>query len=236
MTTTLLDRLKQPAATHVRTVSRQFHQWTRPLTRTPVGGALADAVKTKPALRAENALLRQQLTHPVLTPRDRVQFVVLARLIRTWQSALHIGVTRHPTDAWVAQQLCEATPFGTAPRCLIRDNDIKFGPQFARLAAASGIEILRTPIAAPRANAIVERFLGSVQRECLDHVLILSERHLLRTLRAYSIYFNTARPHQGVGQALPEPVAATPEASSADLPLRAVPMLGGLHHDYQRVA
>ena len=83
---------------------------------------------------------------------------------------VHVGVTRHPTDAWVAQQLREATPFGTAPRFLLRDNDGKFGAEFARVAAGSRIEVLRTPIRAPRANAACERFLGSVRRECLDRM------------------------------------------------------------------
>jgi len=149
---------------------------------------------------------------------------------------VHVSVTRHPTDAWVAQQLREATAFGTRPRFLIRDHDSTFGAPFARVAAASGIEILCPPIAAPRANAIVERFLGSVRRECLDHVLILSERHLLRVLRTYSAYFNAARPHQGLGQALPEPAVVASIASTVDTPVRAIPVLGGLHHDYQRVA
>ena len=149
---------------------------------------------------------------------------------------VHVGVTRHPTDTWVAQQLREATPFGAAPRFLIRDNDGKFGAQFARVAATTRIDIVRTPIRAPRANAIVERFLGSVRRECLDHVLILSERHLLRVLRAYSTYFNTARPHQGLGQAMPEQDALTGAVSSPERRVRAFPVLGGLHHDYQWVA
>jgi transposase InsO family protein len=116
---------------------------------------------------------------------------------------IHVGVTRHPTDAWVAQQLREATPFGAAPRFLIRDNDRKYGPRFDRVATGSGIRILRTPVRAPRANATCERFLGSVRRECLDHLLILGEAHLRRVLRAYAAYFNDARPHQGIGQAIP---------------------------------
>src|SRR5947209_20589636 len=81
---------------------------------------------------------------------------------------IHLGVTRHPTDAWVAQQLREATPFDARPRFLIRDNDGKYGPRFDRLAAASGIRILRTPVRAPRANATRERFLGSVRRRATD--------------------------------------------------------------------
>ena len=113
---------------------------------------------------------------------------------------VHVGVTRHPTDAWVAQQLREATPFGTCPRFLVRDNDAKYGPRFARLAAASGIGVVRTPVRAPRANAVCERFLRGVRRECLDHVLPLGAAHLRRILGEYVAYFNQARPHQGLGQ------------------------------------
>jgi len=79
-------------------------------------------------------------------------------------------VTRQPSDVWTAPQLREATPFGQAPRFLVRDNDRTYGVQFAKAAHGSGIEVLRTPIAAPKANAICERFLGTLRRECLDHV------------------------------------------------------------------
>jgi len=147
---------------------------------------------------------------------------------------MHVGVTRHPTDAWVAQQLREATPFGQHPRFLIRDNDGKYGPAFARVAAASGITELRTPIRAPRANAVCERFLGSVRRACLDHLLILGERHLHRVLREYATYCNRARPHQGLGQALPDPPPGGHRGPAG--PIRAVSILGGLHHAYQRAA
>ena len=147
---------------------------------------------------------------------------------------VHLGVTRHPTDAWVARQLREATPYDQHPRYLIRDNDGKFGATFARVAAASEITILRTPIRAPRANAVCERFLGSVRRECLDHLLILGECHLRRTLSEYVTYFNRMRPHQGLGQALPE--ALPTETKRREGPVRAVPVLGGLHHTYERAA
>src|SRR5215469_14551843 len=124
------------------------------------------------------------------------------------RKVIHVGVTRHPSDAWVAQQLREATPFGQAPRFLIRDNDSKFGPLFARVADGIGIELLRTPFHAPRANAYCERFLGSVRRECLDHLLILYEQQLSRVLQAYVTYFNQARPHQGLQQQIPDAAAA----------------------------
>src|SRR5205823_11508498 len=109
----------------------------------------------------------------------------------------------------VAQQLREATPFDARPRFLIRDNYGKYGPRFDRLAAASGIRILRTPVRAPRANATRARFLGSVRRECMDHLLVLGERHLARVLREYVAYFNGARPHQGIGQRLPHPATVS---------------------------
>ena len=83
------------------------------------------------------------------------------------RKVIHVGVTRSPTDVWTAQQLREATPYGHTPKYLIRDNDSKFGLCFARVAATSSIKILKTPYHAPRANAICERFLGSVRRECL---------------------------------------------------------------------
>ena len=369
---TIFGMLKKRAAAPLRAVHARLLRWTKPATRTPGRGALADVTMSKAALVAENALLRQQLivlqrtvTRPAFMPRDRVLLVLLARLVRSWQAALlivqpdtllrwhrqgyrlvwrarsvtaakrpqvspatvtlikrmahenrlwgaerirgellklgirvgkrtvqrhmssersprpngqtwatflhhhaadvwacdflpvidlrfralfaffivelgsrrvvHVGVTRHPTDAWVAQQLREATPFGTSPRFLIHDNDSKFGAQFARAAASSRIVVLRTPVRAPRANALCERFLGSVRRECLDHLFILHERQLYRVLHAYCAYFNRARPHQGIRQAIPEAigVATMPPATTA---IVSVPLWGGLHHDYRRAA
>jgi transposase InsO family protein len=152
------------------------------------------------------------------------------------RKVIHFGVTRHPTDAWVAQQLREATPYGQAPRFLICDHDSKFGPLFARVAEGTGIKLLRTPINAPRANAYCERFLGSVRRECLDHLLILHEQQLHRILQAYRAYFNRARPHQGLHQQIPESPASALPTGARDGPILAVPVLGGLHHDYRWAA
>lgn len=113
---------------------------------------------------------------------------------------VHFGVTAHPNYAWVAQQLREATPYGQTPRFLIRDRDSKYGEAFRRVAKGSSIELLKTPHRAPKANAVCERFLGSVRRECLDHILVLGERHLYRVIQEYVEYFNRARPHQGIEQ------------------------------------
>jgi putative transposase len=143
---------------------------------------------------------------------------------------VHYGVMRNPTDAWLAQQLREATPFGKGPRYLIRDNDRKYGRLFARVASGTGIEVLRTPYGAAKANAVCERFLGSVRRECLDHILISSERHLHRVMKEYQEYFNHARPHQGIGQRIPcQPVPEAKPQMIGEIVSR--PVVGGLHHD-----
>jgi transposase InsO family protein len=149
---------------------------------------------------------------------------------------VHFGVTRAPSDAWVTQQLREATPFGEGPRFLICDNDGKFGAQFERLAEGSGNDVIHTPVEAPKANAICERFIGSVRRDLLNHILILSDHHLQRKVKAYVRYFNRARPHQGIHGQIPIPPGAPPLITPPLSRLRRCPVLGGLHHDYQWAA
>ncbi len=138
---------------------------------------------------------------------------------------VHFGVTRHPTEVWVAQQLREATPYGEGPKYLIRDNDAKFGTAFDQMAKATGIEVLRIPFRAPLVNATCERFLGSVRRECLNHLLIFSERQLYRVIKEYVEYFNRARPHQGLKQEIPEGVKGEQEvpATGKIIPFPGIP-------------
>jgi putative transposase len=159
-------------------------------------------------------------------------FVIIEHASRR---VVHVGVTYHPSEAWVTQQLREATAFGEGPRFLIRDNDGKYGTRFDQVAAGAGVEVLHTPIRAPRANALCKRFLGSLRRECLDFLLILSERHLRLQVTEYVRYFNHARPHQGLAQAIPVPVAL-PNQHQHEAEIVALPVLYGLHHDYQRRA
>ncbi len=132
--------------------------------------------------------------------------------------------------------LQEATPYGQSPNYLIRDRDGKFGSCFAHVAATSGIKMLKTPYHAPRANAICEQFLGSVRRECLDHLFILQEKQLDRVLHSYVQYFNQARPHQDIKQQTPEryrePVSPDHNAGK----ILSFTVLGELHHDYRRSA
>src|SRR5437667_61905 len=149
------------------------------------------------------------------------------------RKVIHVGVTRSPTDAWVAQQLREATAYGQGPKYLIHDNDSKFGSCFNRVATSSNIKLLKTPYHAPRANAICERFLRSVRQECLNHLLIVHERQLQRVLNAYVMYFNQVRPHQGIGQQIPEQRSSVPSAQDAGNKVIALPVMGGLHHDYR---
>ncbi len=165
--------------------------------------------------------------------RSRFAFFIIELKSR---KVIHVNVTRSPTDLWVAQQLREATPYGQTPKYLIRDNDKKFGPNFARVATTSGIQVLRTPYRTPQANAVCERFLLSVRRECLDHFLIFHEKQLQRLLKSYVLYFNQARPHQGLGQRIPEPPVLSTSSPNQLGQVLSVPVLGGLHYDYQRAA
>ena len=146
---------------------------------------------------------------------------------------VHVAVTREPSSVWGAQQMRNATPFGVGPRFIIRDRDDKFGRDFDRAAQGVGARVLKTPVRAPRANAVCERFLGSVRRDCLDHVLVLGERHLCEVLVESCGYFNEARPHQGIGQLVP---IGSSSAAVGNGTVVALPVLNGLHHDYRRAA
>ncbi len=149
------------------------------------------------------------------------------------RKVVSVGVTCNPSSIWVSQQLRNATAFGVGPRFIIRDRDDKYGRDFDRVARGVGTRVLKTPVRAPKANAFCERFLGSVRRECLDHVLVLGERHLLETLIEYARYFEQARTHQGIGQLLP---AGCSTAAAGRGAVVAHVVLNGLHHDYRRAA
>jgi putative transposase len=148
------------------------------------------------------------------------------------REVVHVSATRAPTQQWTAQQLRNATPFGVGPEFIIRDRDCKFGAEFDLAAQALGTRVIKTAVRTPDMNATCERFLGSVRRECLDHVIVLSERHLLAVLADYVCYFNHARPHQALSQNSPSgtrPATLVGEVIAS-------PVLGGLHHDYRRAA
>jgi transposase InsO family protein len=146
------------------------------------------------------------------------------------------GCTAHPTSAWVTQQarnLVWSIQGGTVPaRYLIHDQDTTFCAAFDRVFTTEDIEIVHTPYRTPNANAIAERWIRSVRQECLNHLLILSERHAGRVLREYTAFYNERRPHQGLGQSCPVPTANDPGQGL----LQRREVLGGLIHDYERSA
>ena len=147
---------------------------------------------------------------------------------------VHTGVTRFPTDEWTAQQLREATPWGKGPKYLLHDRDSKYAMHFLAVAAGTGIKEVRTPRRAPRANGVCERFMGSLRRECLDHILIYEGRHLKRVVKEYTAYFNRERPHQGIDQRIPNHYEIYPTSKPTNGRIISKAILGGLHHSYSR--
>jgi transposase InsO family protein len=144
---------------------------------------------------------------------------------------VHFNVTAHPTAAWVWHQMIEATPWDQHPRYLIHDRDRVYGADFATRLTGLGIESIRTPVQAPRANAIGERVVRTLRRECLDHILPLTEQHVQAVLTEFVTYYNRDRPHRSLGLETPAP-SRRPIAGE----VVARPVLGGLHHVYERAA
>jgi transposase InsO family protein len=146
---------------------------------------------------------------------------------------VHFDVTAHPTADWVARQVREAFPFDQASRRLIRDRDAAHGDCFRETLERMGIEEVLTAPRSPWQNPYVERMIGSIRRECLDHVIVFNEAHLKRVLSAYFDYYNLARAHRSLGGNAPRPRAVEPPERGRVI---AVPHAGGLHHRYSRVA
>jgi putative transposase len=157
-------------------------------------------------------------------------FVVLAHERRR---VVHINVTDAPTAQWTAQQLVEAFPWQTAPRYLLRDRDAVYGVAFSRRAQSMGIHEVKTAPRSPWQNPYVERLIGTLRRECLDHVVVLNEAHLHRLLRAYLAYYHGARTHRSLAKDAPDP---RPVERLDQGRIVETPMVGGLHHRYTRQA
>ena len=166
---------------------------------------------------------------PTVTYRLLFVLVIVAHRRR---SVVHIGVTAHPTAAWTAQQLREAFPEDAAPRYLLHDRDHAFAALEAT-ATGMGIHEIRTAPRSPWQNAYAERLIGSIRRECLDHVIVVNEIGLSRVLSRYLTYYHQARTHLALAKDSPHP---RPIASPALGPIVEIPQVGGLHHRYDRRA
>ncbi len=149
---------------------------------------------------------------------------------------VHARATAHPTAQWLAQQLVEACgDEREPPRYLIHDRDGCYGTVFDRRVRSLRIKQIRTPVRAPKANAIAERWIRSVRTECLDHMFICGHRHLQRSLDEYAAYYNRWRPHRSLGQKAPNSAGREPVRGSSGR-IVAEPILGGLHHVYRFAA
>ena len=143
---------------------------------------------------------------------------------------LWVEVTRHPTAEWLARQMTEAFPWASAPAYLVRDNDRAYGRAFTTRVTAMGIRDRPISPHSPWQNGIAERLIGTLRRECLDHVVVFGERHLRRVLFAYAAYYNQTRPHRSLQKDTPLRRAVQRIGEVA-----VIPVLGGLHHQYVRI-
>jgi transposase InsO family protein len=153
---------------------------------------------------------------------------VIVRLDR--RDLIWIDVTRHPTAEWIARQITEAFPWNEAPRYLIRDRDRIFGAIVTRRLRAMGIRDKPIAPASPWQNAFAERLIGSIRRECVDHIIVLGEAHLRRILRCYARYYNEIRTHRALNKDAPRSRAVQQVGI-----IKSHAILGGLHHQYVRI-
>jgi transposase InsO family protein len=148
---------------------------------------------------------------------------------------LHFNVTRHPTSAWVIQQLREAFPYDFAPKYLILDRGASFNQEVIETMKSFGVEPKRTSFQSPWQNGIAERFVGNCRRDLLDHVIVHNERHLKRLMLEYISYYHDDRTHLGLEKQTPARRAVT-ENTSATGKVLSLSRLGGLHHRYDLAA
>jgi len=169
-------------------------------------------------------------TVPTVTFKVLFVFVVLAHDRRR---VVHFNVTDSPTAIWTAQQIVEAFPWDTAPRYLLRDRDGTYGLEFSDRVWSMGISEVKTAPRSPWHNPFVERLIGTLRRDCLDHVMVLNANHLRRLVRDYLAYYHGVRTHLALEKDSPEPrkVESPDQGKIVEFP-----MVGGLHHRYSRLA
>ena len=208
--------------------SRTVHRYRREVLRRPPSQSWRTFLEN----HAKDIWAVDLFTVQTVTLRTLYAIVFIAHDRRR---IVHVNVTRHPTAEWVWRQLLEATPWGAQPRHLIRDRDRCYGSDFVAKASRIGIQAILTPVRAPNANAVAERVIGTLRRECLDHMIVLNERHLSRVLREYVDHYNATRPHRTLG--LDSPHGRQPRAKpSASARVVRHEVLGGLQGEYEWAA
>jgi len=169
-------------------------------------------------------------TLPTATFRILYVFIVLRHDKR---QVVHFKVTTNPSTEWTAQQIVNAFPYEEAPRFLIRDRDSIYGKYFRDRVDAMGIEEVPTAPRSPWQSPYVERVIGSIRRECLDHLIVLGEAHLKRILISYFQYYHDSRPHLSLNRNSPIPREVEPRCQGKVI---SISQVGGLHHRYSRAA
>jgi transposase InsO family protein len=168
------------------------------------------------------------LTVPTATFRILYVLVILHHQSR---KVVHFNVTENPTARWTAQQITEAFPWDTAPKYLLRDRDGVYGDCFQRRVQNLGIEEVKTAPRSPWQNPSAERMIGSIRRECLDHMIVLNAEHLRKILTEYFSYYSNDRTHLSLGK--DTPFGCVVEYRPGDGKVIALPRVGGLHHRYE---
>ena len=167
---------------------------------------------------------------PTVLFRVLFVFVILSHERR---QPVHVAVTEYPTSEWIAHQILEAFPWDRAPQYLLRDRDGSYGEKFGEAAQSLGIREVLTAPQSPWQNAYVERLIGSIRRECLDHVIVLNETGLRHILKSYFDYYERSRTHLSLAKDAP---VSRPIQPSGMGRIVEGPQVGGLHHRYERIA
>jgi putative transposase len=149
----------------------------------------------------------------VITATFRILYVFVV-IDHSSRRLLHVNVTAHPTAPWTLQQLRDAIPSDHTYRFLIHDRDAIFSRQLDQCVRNLGLRVLKTPVRSPQANALCERLLGTLRRECLDFLIPLTANHLRRILHKWVCHYNAGRPHMALGPGIPQPPPAPAYASS----------------------
>jgi putative transposase len=213
------ELLKLGIAVSERTVSRILQTLKRPPSQT---------WKTFLHNHIGEIVATDFFTVPAVSMRVLFVFLVLSHQRR---NVLHFAVTEHPTAEWAGQQIVEAFADRDAPGFLIRDRDASYGHEFRRRVQSLGIKEVVTAPRSPWQNAFAERLIGSIRRECLDHVVVLNHRHLRKLWKNYFAYYHRSRTHLGLAKDAPEP---RPVMTHGEI--IGIPQVGGLHHRYERLA